>query len=563
MDVQRSSQPRKRRAINACVNCRTSKVRCDGNRPCQRCEKNSASCQYFDAVQDESIIRIEKLERNLHDLRQELNTHRAEVSTESRTSVLVPLALNEERTTRSLNAIEASLISWDQATAWFHSFFSGSQYLVPIFCERNDTFASVSARSAILLDAVVSIGCRAEEGFTSPKYRQMQSLEDVQAIALVAAYSENGFVLIALALRFAMQLGLHQAIDKLMARTRDQRHDAATEEVELYRLCRVWHGICNLELFFSLDGGKLPGMTLDISPRKVRSLITHSERTAVDVRLLSQIELNVIRSEAYSKIIRNATDILLPHNEAQLRATVEDVNVELSLWLEEWSAIISTEQDPYQKTIALQNLNIQREWAMMTLDLKAVASSGIENVAIMTDFQRDFVRRAKEAASRHLYHMLQAPRTSTSSTENQRSTYLSTFKWTLDYVWAKCAVSVLLVLKLAILLRDPVPAVMLLLRDAHRVLEELKQVTVGHIAYFQILQTSIEKCEAALMEYTTQQNAAFDPQTTATEGHGAAEDEFQEYVPSEFVFEWDFPGLNLKHMPLGWQDLFVNIDSLF
>jgi hypothetical protein len=291
-------------------------------------------------------------------------------------------------------------------------------------------------------------------------------------------------------------------------------------------------------------------MTMNISPRKVRSLVTHPERTAVDVRLLSQIELNIIRTEAYTKIVRQAGGLVLPHSEAQLRTTVEDASVELSLWLEEWSTIVADERDPDQRTRALQNLLIQREWAMMTLHLKAIASSGIENIVFMTDFQRDFVCRAKEAASRHLHHMLQSPPSGVSSTENHGSTYLSTFKWTLDYVWAKCAVSVLLVLKLAILLRDPVPAVMLLLRDAHRVLEELKKVTVGHIAYFQILQTSIEKCEAALKEYATQQNTDFDVQAIS-ESNGAAEDEFQGYVPSEFVFEWDFPGLNLKHMPLG------------
>jgi hypothetical protein len=203
---------------------------------------------------------------------------------------------------------------------------------------------------------------------------------------------------------------------------------------------------------------------------------------------------------------------------------------------------------------------------MMTLYLKAVASSGIENIAIMTEFQRDFIRKAKEAASCHLHYMLQSSLTPNSSpashTTTSGSTYLSTFRWTLDYVWAKCAVSVLLVLKLAILLRDPVPSVMALLRDAHRVLEELKTVTVGHIAYFQILQTSIEKCEAALKEYAAEQTPDQDSSITGSRS-GAAEDEFQGYVPSEFVFEWDFPGLNLKHMPFGWQDLFVNIDCLF
>jgi len=70
MDPPVSPRPRKRRAINACVNCRTSKVRCDGNRPCQRCERNSATCQYYDAVKDENVLRIEKLEEEVMQIRE-------------------------------------------------------------------------------------------------------------------------------------------------------------------------------------------------------------------------------------------------------------------------------------------------------------------------------------------------------------------------------------------------------------------------------------------------------------------------------------------------------------
>ena len=322
-----------------------------------------------------------------------------------------------------------------------------------------------------------------------------------------------------------------------------------------------------------------------MSSRKIRSLLVHPERTAIDIRLLSQVELNIIRTEAYTKIMGRNSDFMIQLSEDQLRTTVDDARVELSLWLDEWTTIAMTEPAPHQRAIALQNLQIQREWAMMTLYLKAVSSSGIENIAIMTDFQRDFIRKAKEAASCHLHYMLQSSLTPTSSpashTTTSGSAYLSTFRWTLDYVWAKCAVSVLLVLRLAILLRDPVPGHRLPghqhplrrgalgRRGAHqgrrlavREGAELKTVTVGHIAYFQILQTSIEKCEAALREYAAEQNSDQE-NSMAGARNGAAEDEFQGYVPSEFVFEWDFPGLNLKHMPLGWQDLFVNIDSLF
>jgi hypothetical protein len=308
---------------------------------------------------------------------------------------------------------------------------------------------------------------------------------------------------------------------------------------------------------FSLDGGHVPSVTPRTTPRKIRALLNHSECTAVDIRLLSQVELNLIRTDAYNDIVHQSTPSLF-EDERYIRAKVHDTTTELSLWLNEWCKVVSNEQVLHVRELALLNLHIQYDWALITLHLKAVSASGIENIAIMTDFQKDMIQRAKEASTRHLNHLLEVS-TSPTSPSGSAPAYLNTFKWTMDYVWAKCAFSILLVLRLSVLLRDSIPHILTLLRDAHRVLEELKKVTIGYIPYFQILQTSIEKCEAAIVDYSAQQDIA-DPSLAVS---GPAESDFQGYVPSQFTFEWDFPGLNLKHMPLGWQDLFVDIDNLF
>lgn len=291
----------------------------------------------------------------------------------------------------------------------------------------------------------------------------------------------------------------------------------------------------------------MPGMTPEISLRKIRSLINHPERSSVDLRLLSQVELNMIRAEAYGKLNSTCSGDLLTPDETRLRTVLDDTTIELSLWHTDWAHLVSTDPSPHQRAVAAQNLHIQHQWALMTLHLKAIVTTGIDNIAIMTEFQQDSVRKAKDAAAQHLQHVLETDPHS----DDNAPLYLGTFRWTLDYVWAKCAFSVLIVLRLAILLRDPIPTVVALLHDAHRLMEELKRVAIGHIAYFQILQTSIEKCDAALKEYVVQQGAA-----------GAAEDEFQGYVPNEFVFEWEFPGLRIRNMPLAWQEYFICIDGL-
>ena len=386
----------------------------------------------------------------------------------------------------------------------------------------------------------------------------------IQAITVMAGYSENGMLLIALALRFAMQLRLEDAMDQLMIQLSQRVGPTSEEENHLYRLARIWHGVCNLELFFSLDGGKMPATTLRTTSRRVRALINHPSRTPTDIRLLSQLELNILRSTAYANIARHSRHL----DESSMRATVRETVIELSLWLEEWSHLIESHTDAAARPRAQLNLRIQYEWALITLYLKALSMFG--NL-LMTDFQREMVRSAKEAAVRHLQHLLDTtpetrqPEDTLSQDVPPPPTYLSTFKWAIDFVWAKCAFSVLLVLKLALLLRDPLPSVVRLLRDAHQVLEELHKITVGHIAYFQILQTSVEKCEGALREHMgrlQEVSGGGGAVGAEVERRGDAEDEFQEYAPSEFVFEWDFPGLNLRHVPVGWQDLFVDLDAV-
>lgn len=284
-----AERPRKRRAINACIACRSSKVRCDGRQPCERCDRNDAECHYRDASsKDPNTSRIERLENQIAELQTQLRT--IQQSTEAPQLATTRTVLNQQalrnltpRATQSavgrnlrgrtsmdirpevgINAVEKGIVTHDDAYTWFSSFFSGSHWLVPIFAESTDVIASVSARSAFLFDAIVSVGCRAEQGFNSPIFRQLQSvlrehlthllitceqpnLEAVQAIALMAAYSENGYMLIALALRFATQLGLQDTTDQLFALPRNEA-SPTTEESELYRLQRVWHGICNLEL---------------------------------------------------------------------------------------------------------------------------------------------------------------------------------------------------------------------------------------------------------------------------------------------------------------------------
>ena len=454
--------------------------------------------------------------------------------------------------------------------------------MIPVFCEKTDTFQSVSKRSPFLFDCILAIGCRAEEGLDPKVCHDLQarmdthlsniiaaaekpSLEMIQAIAIMAGYSDNGMVLISLAIRLAKEIQLHETMVLFMT-PKVTNAEAVTElQKHQYRLMRVWLGICNLELFFSLDGGRLPSTRLMVMEQRVAVMVNHPDCTNSDIRLFSQIKLNSIRSQAYRELaeVTKAQSMNPSAHETWLRELVPHTCNELSLWRDGWEHIIKTRVNISHQALALLNLRIQYEWAFITLHLKTLQGLETENIAMMSDFQRDMVRVAKEAAVRHLHLLLETPLRSSSPrvgppNQPSPSAYLSTFKWAISFVWAKCAFSVLLALKLSILLQDPPLFVMSLLSEAKQVLKDLQTVRAGHTGYIQILQESVEKCEEALRSYLQDQDNGEIVSSTGNGGH--AEDEFQGYAPSEFVFKWDFPGLNLRHVPIRWQDLFVNMD---
>jgi hypothetical protein len=124
----------------------------------------------------------------------------------------------------------------------------------------------------------------------------------------------------------------------------------------------------------------------------------------------------------------------------------------------------------------------------------------------------------------------------------------------MDFVWAKCAFSVLLLLKLAILLPETsdLPK---LLADARRLLEELGNIHGPQNIYFRILSIGIEKAEKALNAYMAQR-------TPTSPGPQEAEIDFQTYVPKEFMFEWDFPSLTLSFVPIDLQELFSEFTNV-
>lgn len=452
------------------------------------------------------------------------------------------------------------------ARLWYAAFFQGCDRFVPVFDPEIDTYDSVRARSAILFDIIVVYGARARHGVLSKQYQDLHGLlrqhtsdlvlqlsrpnggtiskESIQSLLVLASYSDCGAVLCDFALRAALESDMPSRVDGAFAQLTERSSSATAPDLSSFDVVRIWYNIYVLDAIFSLDGGKPSSVSLQSPARRVRSLLSHPKRTTLDLRLFSQVELNALRSSAHHAInIGDGDDA----TDSAVRSAILD----LDLWLSEWEAIVLSDTAlNSEHTVMCLNLRIQHTWAVLTLHLRALTASGIENIALMTDSQRDIAVAAKTAAERHLQLLLTSVNNTTSVSGSTRP-YIANFRFAMEFVWAKNAFCVLIVLRLGILLGDPPNKLIARLSEVNDFLQELEKVGMGaNISYTRILTKTAQKCEKAI-------NASLQL-GNGNESSESSETDFQSFIPKEFMFEWSFPGLHLCYIPLDWQDLFLD-----
>lgn len=256
--------------------------------------------------------------------------------------------------------------------------------------------------------------------------------------------------------------------------------------------------------------------------------------------------MNAIRFTAHTSLTNNtASTSISPDSVSRV---VNGTLLDLQLWLSEWQAIeYADANSTAEHPILLLNLRIQHAWATLTLHLWALTASGVENIALMTDSQRNIAFAAKSAAEQHLQLLL----TNIQTSENNHSMpYVANLRYAMEFVWAKNAFCTLIVLRLGILLGDPLNVLMQRLSEAQTFLRELDKAGMGaNISYMRILSQTVDKCERAMKASMRNDEAE------------SSDTDFQSFVPKEFMFEWDFPGLNLCYIPFGWQDLFLDFGT--
>ncbi|KAK2608867.1 hypothetical protein QQS21_002580 [Conoideocrella luteorostrata] len=454
----------------------------------------------------------------------------------------------------TLDVVDAGIITLDQAYSYFITFFEGCDRYVPVFDPEHDTLESVRSRSGLLFSVMCTVGCRALSGTDAQPWRilnfhtrrtlnaaiavpSMLCLETIQALLVRACYASERSLLIAAATRMAVDLGLPGVYEDLMSQvlsiSRGRGGTRPIDDVMLMQKTRTWLHILNMSHILHVDAGDVLAVRFAGDARRSRVLLTEPLIRKQDMCLWPQVELNALRAQMHERLSE------LNHTDAEIMDIVSDAMIDINVWFDDWRRIFNP-NDPHTPWLAL-NMQVQRCWGVTMALCRAIRTTGVENVDIMSPTQKQMLTMAQDALRQHLDIITREPRI-----------YLHNLRYAMDFVWAKCVFCYLLLLKLSILLpAESTPWENDLIERGNALLSELSEAGGGLLnghrsntgkIYLQLLETGIEKFSTAMNNDV--RGHINDP--GGDEGQGGTNNAGQNsFVPEQFVFEWDFPGLNL------------------
>ncbi|KAH7127974.1 hypothetical protein B0J13DRAFT_142879 [Dactylonectria estremocensis] len=465
--------------------------------------------------------------------------------------------------------ITAGLLNEDQATSYSATFFDGCHRYVPIFDPRHDTISEIRSRSSLLFCIICAVGYRTTKGTESHEWHRLDfhikrmltatittttepTLETVQALLVRACYAPERSLLLAIATRMSLDLCLPEAYDQLIGRLISGRGNSERMESDeaLMRKTRTWLHLLVLGNMLHVDAGNLPSFEFRGNVRRCRILLDSQLSTVLDLSLFSQVELNVLRADIYARLTT-----IGDCDDDEMMQVITDAKIDIDVWYNDWVRITEKFQ-PTEASWMRLNLQIQRYWSDCMALCRAVRISGVENVDAMSATQKHILLMAKGALMQHFLIIIEEPRV-----------YLRHLRFAMDFVWAKCAFCFLLLLKLSVLLPDdPATSGRNLVADGEILVQELRAAAGGAEGqqssntsriYLHLIQSGIQKYRRAIRIDSVNMGSngmVGEDANMTSSGRG---EELEAFVPDQFIFEWDFPGLTLFSSPMvetGWLD---------
>ncbi|KAF7793852.1 hypothetical protein EIP86_004973 [Pleurotus ostreatoroseus] len=269
---------------------------------------------------------------------------------------------------------------------------------------------SLMERSPWTFDSILAVASKIRSGTgpLSPSF--YKSLEEAQGIArsslfgpvvrkeAVQAWSTNGWLPSGHAMRMALDLGLHRALDKL-AEDGGSKKRSEEEERNLVVSARIWLCLYWFDHQMSLGTGRPIVLRDESSIRHCRILLKHPMASPTDVRLISQVELIAQKTQIYETL--SPLNGQVNHNTL---AFIRRANVALDKWWQDCDELHreTLDEESLPRKILAGELYYAKLW------LVCVALRGVSWDKMPFE-QRELAFQAKDAASACLQNLLGSP----------------------------------------------------------------------------------------------------------------------------------------------------------
>ncbi|TFK77263.1 hypothetical protein BDN72DRAFT_35198 [Pluteus cervinus] len=272
------------------------------------------------------------------------------------------------------DVVAKNIINEDQARELFKIFYNGCSTFLPVFDARTDTYESLRERSPFAVDCICMVAARVRDGGGKPSEMYLRCLdevkqissaslflsvlraESVQAMILVAGWSDNGWLSGGHAVRMAMELSMHKAWPRLLRRMNSGKTNPQ-EDRDLVVASRIWFCLYLFEHQLSYGTGRPAVMKDDESIRDCRLLLRHPLAIEDDMRLVSTVELMAIREHTHNALAPFEGPVKEEHFVELRRA-----DSQFKAWYTNWDHAFSQKYENaafYRQSLQIQHLHAE------------------------------------------------------------------------------------------------------------------------------------------------------------------------------------------------------------
>lgn len=282
------------------------------------------------------------------------------------------------------DVIALGIVQEREARELFDLYFSGSNNFMPVFDPEVDTWDSLRVRSPFSVSSIVAVGARVRDGGRPMSETQRLALdhsrriaigtvfaavarvEAVQAMCLISAFNENGWLPSGHAVRMAIDMGLNKCFGKLVAsgmgvgKSRQQLE----EERDLVIGARVWFCLYVLEHQMSFGCGRDPVIRENETIAQARRFLDHPLSIMSDVRLISTVEGIALRSPLHFLLTSSPEEPV----DQDIVARLQQANLDSDKWLEYWDQAMNEKFGKDPTDFYRESLRAQREYSSLFLN---------------------------------------------------------------------------------------------------------------------------------------------------------------------------------------------------